>query len=175
MSEVSRANIDDQPMNHRLEKPAPMSPEQREKAGKRISPELGAEIKHLVEQRGWTNNMLIAYTGFGRNAIEHYCHTQRLRRLRSIDARQRKTLVESWSFMQKDVPAYKAALVTGRNPRAVAADYRKLRKLSDKDRAIHFAHENDYRWLTQWLAERDQPPIGKTCPKNWSTAPCRTP
>jgi hypothetical protein len=58
---------------------------------------------------------------------------------------------------------------------AVAADYRKLRKLSDKDSAIHFAHENDYRWLTQWLAERDQPPIGKTCPKNWSTAPCRTP
>jgi len=58
---------------------------------------------------------------------------------------------------------------------AVAVDYRKLRKLSDKDSAIHFTHENDYRWLTQWLAERDQPPIGKTCPKNWSTAPCRTP
>jgi len=29
--------------------------------------------------------------------------------------------------------------------------------------------------LVEWLAERDQPPIGKTCPKNWSTAPCRTP
>lgn len=106
-----------------------------------------ADVRRLIEQRGWTNAMVAWRHDLTEAQVYRLCKRDRIKRPIALKTTRSVSLARVWDLLGEGQNPHAIARLLEQNYQQVYADSRRLRAMSDEKRSITIAFENDLEGL----------------------------